>query len=219
MTEPLHITAVLIALADLRNDLELPHPTSLRMTKCNGIATVEVATFGDVMAWADAFGVSHHARHSSTFKSGASAHSAWAEWNGWHVRIAAYVDAPALAVDYLPEPIADARVDEILDKLNGFVAYECDSGTDLVNGRAVPYSDRTGVLDEGFAEAFPWLSLQDDVRLAVCTEDAHEATLTDGTVLFWEPSEQQWVVAAVDAADRAAEISGFVSEHAAAVTR
>lgn len=93
-TEPLNITGVLIALADLRNDLELPQPIGLRMAKSNGIATVEVATFGAVMAWADALGAPQNARHSSVFKSGAATHSAWAEWNGWHLRVAAYVDAP-----------------------------------------------------------------------------------------------------------------------------
>ncbi|GIH07347.1 hypothetical protein Rhe02_54140 [Rhizocola hellebori] len=95
-TGPLNITATLLGFAELRDAYSLPHPDGLRMTKSNGIATVEVATFGEVQAWADALGVSSASRHSSTFQDGSATHSAWAEWLGWHVRIAAHVDAPVL---------------------------------------------------------------------------------------------------------------------------
>lgn len=92
--EPLHITATLSKLAELRDTFHLPHPVGVRFTKCNSIGTVEVSTFGELMAWADRLAVPQDARHSSSFKDGSSSHSCWASWNGWHVRVVAYVDAP-----------------------------------------------------------------------------------------------------------------------------
>lgn len=122
---------------------------------------------------------------------------------------------PIPFVDYLPEPFAkvsNARVDEMLEHLNSFVAHEYEHGTDLVNGHVVRFADRTGVLDEGFAGAFAWLALQPESAVLTNDKDCHEAELKDGTVLFWEPSEKQWTVAAMDAV-----LAEFVSEHAAAV--
>jgi hypothetical protein len=91
--------------------------------------------------------------------------------------------------DYLPsDVITNDRIDFMLDHLNSF-------------------------LDDGFRDAFAWLALQPES--AVLTNEVgcrREAELTDGTVLFWEPTEKQWTVAAMDSTP-----ADFVSEHAAAV--
>lgn len=92
--EPLHITAAMTQLAQLRDTFHLPHPSGVRFTKCNNLATVEVSTFGELMAWADRLEVPQDARHSSLFKDGSTSHSCWVQWNGWHVHVVAHVDAP-----------------------------------------------------------------------------------------------------------------------------
>jgi hypothetical protein len=95
--EPLHITATMAALAQLRDTFHLPHPAAVRLTKFNGIAAVEVETFGEVVAWAQALGqcadpISH------VHGDGSASHSVWVRWCGWDVRVGAWVNQPPPAV-------------------------------------------------------------------------------------------------------------------------
>ncbi len=100
--EPLHITAVLAKLAELRDTFHLPHPAAVRMEKSNGIGVVEVASFAEVVVWANALGATRDPI-SHAHEGGASSHAVWVRWHGWDVKVGAWIDAP-------PSPVLERTI-------------------------------------------------------------------------------------------------------------
>lgn len=101
MTGPLHITAALTAIAELHRDHSLPMPSGVRIAKASGIATIEVATFAQVVAWGQALGAPNEPM-SHSHEDGSSSHSVWLKWHGWDLKVGAWVEPPEPVVPVMP---------------------------------------------------------------------------------------------------------------------
>lgn len=104
-------------------------------------------------------------------------------------------------VDHLPpalKVITDARVEEILAGLNGFVDHEYEGGTELVDGSAVAVRAIVGT-DFNLDRAIEWALDQPETSTTSHSDQKYASVeLTDGTVLEWFAEEGQWVQTIAD---------------------
>lgn len=94
--------------------------------------------------------------------------------------------------------VSEKRVQEILDRLNGFIDVEYEGGTILIDGRAV--SNRVAVgADFNLDKAVDWALNQRDVK-STCgpSNGTADVELSDGTILEFVRAEKQWAVTISD---------------------
>lgn len=106
-TERVSVTAILADLILLQSRSGLPMPLSLDATSSNLIASVNVATLGDVKAWHDALGTNDRLT-TSTYADRGPIHSTSATRSGWRVYVTASI--AELPAETLPaETLAELK--------------------------------------------------------------------------------------------------------------
>lgn len=96
--EPMHITASLASLLILAHEHQLPESVGVEAIKANGTLTVFVDSVAARNAWADALDIPMSDRNSTVHPDRSELHTAWCEWNGWHLRLWCSLEAPPSVV-------------------------------------------------------------------------------------------------------------------------
>lgn len=94
--------------------------------------------------------------------------------------------------------VPDERVEEILATLNGFVVYEVEPYTEIVNGVSVLKREVVGA-DSNLDKAVEWALDQPEVSSTGGPDgNGAEVVLRDGTVFEFDPLDKAWSVVASD---------------------